>query len=401
MGRSMTTSAESVAVRRIPDTRIRTQLLRALTVWCGDEVTAEDLVQQTMIAAWSSDRQPEPDEEWSRWLFGIARNMLLRWRRDQARHGRRLAPAPESERHLGAASSVDVVDSIMDRADVMEILDGALSRIPAESRRALLLRYVDDLPQREVADRLGITEGALEGKLHRGKRAMGRILLTERADLAIEMGLVSDSDAWFRTGMWCQQCGRQRLEVRWTDGGDLWVDCPACEAAPMNGARSCVIRTFHAFQGVQPQFGNPRSTPIGAAIRNVLASVYDGTADGLETARPCPKCGGHVRVSVVPDIETPPDLRMQCIRCKFNDGWGWSAASCSSHPLVLDWLDAQERTRMTNKTFIATIDNRPATSMRYESLTSASTITAWRDLETMKFVMVERDGISLPVAPTS
>lgn len=394
----MTASAETIANRRIPDAQTRSALLRALTVWCGDPVAADDLTQQTLLAAWMSDRQPDADAEWTPWLFGIARNMLLRWRREQARHGRRVAPAPESERHLMAAATDDVVDAIADRADIMEILDGALSRIPAASRRALLLRYVEDLPQREVAGRLGINEKTLEGKLHRGKRAMNRILLTERADLAIEMGLLRDRDAWFPTKFWCEQCGRQKLLARWTESGDLWIDCPACEAAPMNGGRSCVIRTFDAVQGVRPRFGDPRDTPIRTAIRNALSHVYGASAAGLDTRTPCPRCGGQVSPGVVDHDDVPPDLRMQCTRCRFIDCWGWSAASCSSHPLVLAWLDAQDRTRMTSHSFVTTIDNRPATFMRYESLTSASSITAWRDLGTMKFVHVERDGIAIDPA---
>jgi len=289
--------------RRVPDAAERASILRALTVWTGDAVLAEDLAQQTMLTALTSDRQPESDAERKPGLFGIARNMLLRWRREQGRHGRQIAPAPESERHLMAAAAEDIIDTIVEREDVVAILDGALSRIPPESRQALLLRYVEDLPQREVAARLGIGEGALEGKLHRGKRAMNRILLTERADLAIAMGLLSDRDAWFDTKMWCFECGKQRLLARWTDEGDLWVDCPACEAAPMNGARSCVIRTFDAEQGIRPRFGDPRTTPIAIAIRNLLASVYDVSANGLETVRTCVRCGGPVVVGIVPETE--------------------------------------------------------------------------------------------------
>lgn len=384
--------------RRTPDEASRASLLRALTVWCGDPVAAEDLTQQTLLAAWMSDRQPESDVEWTPWLFGVARNMLLRWRRDQARHGQKVAPAPESERHLMTAAAEDIIDTIVDRADVVEILDKALARIPAESRKALLLRYVEDLPQREVAARLGIGEGALEGKLHRGKRAIGRILLTERADLAVSMGLVNERDTWFTTNIWCFECGRQRLLARWTDAGDLWVDCPACEAAPMNGTRSTVIRTFDADQGIRPRFGSPSTIPLGDTIRNVLESVYTASADGLDTRSVCPRCGGEVRPGIVDPADSAPDLRMQCSRCRFIDCWSWSTASCGSHPLVMQWLAAQSQTRMTTRSFVTTVNNRPATWMRYESLTSASSITAWRDLGTMKFVLIERDGIPLDPA---
>jgi len=384
--------------RRVPDAAERASILRALTVWTGDAVMAEDLAQQTMLAAWTSDRQPESDAEWKPWLFGIARNMLLRWRREQGRHGRQIAPAPESERHLMAAASEEVIEAIVEREDVVAILDGALSRIPPESRQALLLRYVEDLPQREVAARLGIGEGALEGKLHRGKRAMHRILLTERGDLVARMGLLADRDTWFDTRIWCFECGKQRLLARWTEGGDLWVDCPACEAAPMHGARSTMMRTFDAEQGIRPRFGDPTTTPLRQMMYNLLASVYEASADGLDTVRSCPRCGGTVRSSIGAFDVFPPELYMCCVRCTFVYWGGWSSSSCGSHPLVLDWLSRQERTRMTTQEFVTTINNRPATLNRFESLTSRSTITAWRDLGTMRFVLVERDGIAIDPA---
>jgi ribosomal protein S27AE len=166
----------------------------------------------------------------------------------------------------------------------------------------------------------------------------------------------------------------------------------------MNGARSCVIRTFDADQGIRPRFTDPHATSFDTAYRRLLASVYEASADGLDTRRTCPRCGGQVRPSVVDHDDVPPDLKMQCTRCRFIDCWGWSAASCGSHPLVLDWLWQQERTRMPTQEFVTTIDNRSATLMRYESLTSASSITAWRDLGTMKFVLIERDGITLDPA---
>lgn len=166
----------------------------------------------------------------------------------------------------------------------------------------------------------------------------------------------------------------------------------------MNGARSTMVRTFDAEQGIRPRFGDPRTTPIAAVIRNVLASVYEASTDGLDTKRTCPRCDGSVSASIGTFDADPPELNMLCGRCKFVYWVGWSASSCGSHPLVLDWLDRQKRTRMTTQNFFTTIDNRPATLSRFESLTSASLTTAWRDLETMKFVLIERDGVAIDPA---
>jgi RNA polymerase sigma factor (sigma-70 family) len=51
-------------------------------------------------------------------------------------------------------------------------LSTALDRLPEECRRVIWLRRVEGVSQREAAERLGMTESALESHLHRGIRAL-------------------------------------------------------------------------------------------------------------------------------------------------------------------------------------------------------------------------------------
>ena len=53
-------------------------------------------------------------------------------------------------------------------------LADALGRVPAVQRAALILRYVDDLPVREVARLLSRNEGAVESLLSRGRERLRR-----------------------------------------------------------------------------------------------------------------------------------------------------------------------------------------------------------------------------------
>lgn len=57
----------------------------------------------------------------------------------------------------------------------------ALERLPAEQREALRLRYVDDLPSKEIAARLGKSDGAVRVMLTRALRALEELLGPDNA----------------------------------------------------------------------------------------------------------------------------------------------------------------------------------------------------------------------------
>ena len=172
----------------------RQQLWRVFRAWTGNPVIADDLTQETLIEAWRSPHRPTAEPDLTRWVFGVARHVLRRHRRDQGQQSRWLLDLPDDDRAFALASDSLDLDAELEREDIVALLDAALARIPAESRRALLMRYVDDLPQREIADRLGIHEKALEGKLHRGKRALHRHLVTDGQESARALGPQADKD---------------------------------------------------------------------------------------------------------------------------------------------------------------------------------------------------------------
>jgi RNA polymerase sigma factor (sigma-70 family) len=60
------------------------------------------------------------------------------------------------------------------------VLVDAVRRLPAAQRAAITLRYIDDLPVREVAALLGRSEGAVESLLSRGRETLRRATGDER-----------------------------------------------------------------------------------------------------------------------------------------------------------------------------------------------------------------------------
>ena len=108
------------------------------------------------------------------WLFRIARNVVANERRS-----RRRRPAASLETALGAglvvADPVDIEQRVETRDEAAAALR-ALDRLPDDRRRALLLRFVDEMSTAEIAGVLGRSEGAVRVLIHRGLRAVARDL---------------------------------------------------------------------------------------------------------------------------------------------------------------------------------------------------------------------------------
>jgi len=217
----------------------RPRLLRLCARLCGNASAAEDLVQETLLEAWRNAAKLTSPEGASRWLTAIARNVCLRWQRSAGREAARQADlptaaeedAPDWEQVVAEAGD-PAVD--LERDEMARVLDQALALLTPEARAVVLARYLEDLPQAEVARKLGMTESAVAVRLHRGKLALRRALA---ADLGAEDGL-ADSAAprgetgWRETGIWCTICGKRRLLGRLSPArGELVLRCLDCDPA--------------------------------------------------------------------------------------------------------------------------------------------------------------------------
>jgi RNA polymerase sigma-70 factor (ECF subfamily) len=112
------------------------------------------------------------------WLFRIARNAIANERRTARRR-----PSTSLEASLEAGLAVvdpqDVEADAVRRDDAAAAIR-AVQRLPADRRRAVVLRLVDELSTAEIAGILGRSEGAVRVLLHRALRAVARDLSVGR-----------------------------------------------------------------------------------------------------------------------------------------------------------------------------------------------------------------------------
>lgn len=133
---------------------------------CGrDRELAEELTQQTFVDAYRTQGGSATNDPIA-WLIGVARHKL-------ADHFRTLERRERGFLRLLSGAHEPAV-AWLGEQEPEGILVDALRRLPAAQRAAITLRYLDDLPVREVAALLGRSEGAVESLLSRGREALRR-----------------------------------------------------------------------------------------------------------------------------------------------------------------------------------------------------------------------------------
>jgi RNA polymerase sigma-70 factor, ECF subfamily len=144
-------------------------IYRYLRYLGADRPTAEDLVQETFLAAFKSRTAEQDLLSPSAWLRGIARNLFLQ----HCRRARR-SPAVVGGEHLERAETTwrKVFLRDGDGFDYLEALRGCLQDLPPKQRGALDMRYRDKKSRGEMAQFLGISEDGIKSLLRRLRAAL-------------------------------------------------------------------------------------------------------------------------------------------------------------------------------------------------------------------------------------
>jgi RNA polymerase sigma-70 factor (ECF subfamily) len=130
---------------------------------CGSTSVAEDLTAETFMAAVTAASKPDAAELSVAWLVGVARHKLVdHWRRAKR----------EQRSQTAIAQQREAVDDPWGEWLDATAAHAALSRLPAQQRAALTLRYLDGLPVAEVAEHLGRTVHGTETLLVRARAAL-------------------------------------------------------------------------------------------------------------------------------------------------------------------------------------------------------------------------------------
>ncbi len=124
---------------------------------------AEEVLQETMMAAWNAAKRFKGHSKVTTWLLGIAKNQAYNLLRREER-GRRL---PE------------VWDRLPDPSREVEIsvhVERALDTLPEAQREVLHLVFYENLTVRETAELLDVPEGTVKSRMYHARKNLAKEL---------------------------------------------------------------------------------------------------------------------------------------------------------------------------------------------------------------------------------
>ncbi len=144
-------------------TRTSRLVFAKLYLETGDRHQAEDLLQETLLAAYRNLDQLTEPAKFRSWLLRIAQNQAIDALRRGLRRKRHAEAHPPAARPDTRSPEEDAERDDM-RARVLTVLRG----LPEEYRLPLTLRYIGGANYETIQTQMGLTNGSLRGLLHRG-----------------------------------------------------------------------------------------------------------------------------------------------------------------------------------------------------------------------------------------
>ena len=149
----------------------------------GNHQDAEDLTARTFYRALKHvGRYVDRGAPFSAYLYRIAHNLVANWHRDTSR--RQIYPFDEL---VTAALRREEPPAVAEEKEEQRQLLGVLRRLPADRQQLLILKFVEQMSNAEIAAVMRRTEGAVKSLYH-------RTLLALREEFAEEAVCSDDSE---------------------------------------------------------------------------------------------------------------------------------------------------------------------------------------------------------------
>ena len=136
---------------------------------------AIELAQETFVRAYENLSKFESRSSFSTWLYRIAANLSIDFRRREGRHQVLRGEDAEMEiNRLPSPRGDSYQESV--RTELNKRINGALEQLTPEHRAVILLREVEGLSYDEISDMLQVPRGTVMSRLHYARSHMRTIL---------------------------------------------------------------------------------------------------------------------------------------------------------------------------------------------------------------------------------
>ncbi|MGI9480250.1 MAG: RNA polymerase sigma factor [Hyphomicrobiaceae bacterium] len=148
----------------------------------GEPSLAQDCVQEAFLSVFKGIETFEARSSLKTWLHRIVVNAALMKLRSRRRANEQpiddLLPEFDSNecRLETPWKVIEQPDELLERTETAGIVRAAIYQLPESYRTVLLLRDIEEMSTSEVAEVMGIADGAVKVRLHRARAALKKIL---------------------------------------------------------------------------------------------------------------------------------------------------------------------------------------------------------------------------------
>ena len=142
----------------------------------GSGSEAQDLTQEVFLRVFRTVKTFRSAEgSFATWLSRVTRNLLIDHYR-RTRHDRVTDSIEDQLPTMEQEGTETRPDRALAGREASEILQAALQKLSPDLREAVILRDLQEMEYREIADVLGIPEGTVKSRLNRGRAELARVL---------------------------------------------------------------------------------------------------------------------------------------------------------------------------------------------------------------------------------
>ena len=150
----------------------------------GNWGEAEEAAQEVFLRLYRTAPRYERKAAFSTFLYQVATNLLINWRRDQARE-RGTAAFADLEEVLGREPGLE---EELDRRALMSRVSRGLDRLPERERAALVMVAMEGFSYTEAAEAMQTSFRAVKSLVHRGRERIRRILIMKEGKNEVQPG---------------------------------------------------------------------------------------------------------------------------------------------------------------------------------------------------------------------
>ena len=141
----------------------------------GDRTEAEDLAQETFVAAFKALPTFRAESKFSTWLYRIAVNKCKDWLRVK-RPGQSVHDVDIEEVFDDRVVEERTPERLLSQQQVAARLDQAIQRLPPLYREAFVLKHVEGLSYEEMQEIVGVNADTLKMRVYKGRLQLSRDL---------------------------------------------------------------------------------------------------------------------------------------------------------------------------------------------------------------------------------